>query len=360
MQTEHYKDNSPCQCDRMVREHFESGSLRTEVPFIDDVPNGICKEYYESGELEYETTYVNGVMHGKQVCYEPFDVYHRHLQRDMVDFFGVIHEEPKVVVDPDWVYKYETPFEYGIKQGLGFGYYYSEIVAVENRFENDIWVYQKIFYPSGKIESEIAYRNELKNGIERHYNKSGFIEYEVPYTDGKIHGVMLIHHRDETTDSVYLVDEHPRYDYPDCPPGAVTRIPYDVGIRNGLETTHSSEGILLYQVEWKDDKRSGKSQSFFPDGMLFKEAVYSYEADYGYKTFETYPLGQIGIDDSINHGYMPRRDFGSVKETKGAEDTRRLYEYIFNNRGYSIEVMIDSAGKEISRCHFKGTELLFM
>jgi len=327
-----------------------------EVPFIDGVPNGICKEYYESGELEYETPYVNGVIHGKQVTYEPFEVYHKPPKRDKDDPFEEVEEATKVVPDADWVYKFETPYENGIKQGLGFGYYYTEIVAFENQFENDAWVYQKEFYTSGKIQSEVAYLNEQKNGIERIYHESGELADEVPYLANTIHGIRVIYHRKEIYKDGWHIDRTSPHDYPDSIEGAITKIPYVNGVKNGIETTHSSDGTLLYEVEWKDGRRIGKGRTFFTDGELYKEAIYLYDLDDGYSIVETYPMGQIGTDASLNHWFMPRRDIGSIKVV----NDRTIYQYEFEGVQFGMEIIRGDNGAEVSRAHFKGCEYVLL
>lgn len=268
MKTEHYQDGTPCQCDSMER------------------------TYYESGELEFETPYVNGVIHGKQIEYEPFEKY---------------NPNPSKNDKENWVGKWELPFENGQKHGIGYGFYHTGIIAIENRFENDCWIHQKVFYPSGSIKSEVAYQNEQMHGLERVYHESGDLSEEVPYENGKIHGTRVIHHRKETLNDGWQIDGYSPYDYPDAPEGTITRITYSNGIRDGLETTHFADGTLMYEVEWKDGRRTGMGKTYNPDGTLLKETVYMYgEGIYGYDMVDTYASGEITSDMALNYWFMPR------------------------------------------------------
>lgn len=269
MVTEHYQDGSPCECDSMVR------------------------KYYDSGELESETPYVDGKIHGKQMEYEPF---------------AKFNPQPSAEDRMHWVEKYEVPYENGSKQGIGYGYYLSGIVAVENHFANDLWFCQKIFYPSGALEYECAYRNESKHGTGRVYYETGELAEERPYVAGKLHGIRVIHHGKTVLEYAFLADGHGPYDFPDAPEGMVTRIAYVDGVRHGLETTHYPDGTLFYEVEWKDGKRVGKGKTYDPDGSLSKETIYRYAEDiHGYSAVDIYVSGEMAVIEALNHWYMPRR-----------------------------------------------------
>lgn len=312
---EHYKDGTPCNCDRMER------------------------TYYKSGELEYETPYINDHIQGKQMLYE----YYPTNTKNSTDSLNI-----------EWTHKFETPFEKGKKHGIGHGYFYSGVVSVENNFEHDSWTYQKLFYPSGSIKSEVAYTNDLKNGTERHYHENRVLAEELPFVAGRIHGTRIIHHSTEIYTDGVSIDGYSDYDFPDAPDGNVTRISYENGIRNGMETTHSIDGILLYSVEWKNGKRIGKAITYFPDGTPYKEAVFQYGSDiYGYYVVETYPNGQIDVFDALNLHYLPRRDFGLVKASRIGKNTIKTYEYQYNGVSYSIEVVADSENQIISKSHFQ-------
>ncbi len=41
----------------IVKEYFFNGSLRVEIPLINNMINGVIKEYYESGALKKEIPY---------------------------------------------------------------------------------------------------------------------------------------------------------------------------------------------------------------------------------------------------------------------------------------------------------------
>ena len=67
----YYKDGTSCECDRMVRGHYFSGALRSEIPIVNGRRHGIEKWYYESENLRWETPYIKGKSCGIKKCFYP-------------------------------------------------------------------------------------------------------------------------------------------------------------------------------------------------------------------------------------------------------------------------------------------------
>lgn len=313
MQTEFYQDGSPCQCDRMER------------------------LYYDSGELQQETPIVNGVPYGKQAFYEPYEMFNGEAK-------GTDYEE--------WVCKFETPYDNGIKHGLGFGYFHSGIVAVENKFELDAWVFQKEFYPSGKIHIEGPIHNDKKNGLERIYRESGELAEEIPYVDDKIHGIRVIHHGKKPYSKGCLLDDN-LLDHPIGPSGSTTKISYANGIREGLETTHSEDGTLLYQCEWMNGKRRGKTKAYFSDGTQYRVSECLCDTDDLHVEIHSYPLGITSMETFSCDLENDRTNIGSVTVSKEHGTVNKRYEFSLQGTKYAEEVITDESGRIISRTPFR-------
>ena len=65
LHTEYYKDGTPCECDEMHRDYyFPSGSVWTEIPYVNGKKHGTIKYYYETGGLSSEVPYENDRVHG--------------------------------------------------------------------------------------------------------------------------------------------------------------------------------------------------------------------------------------------------------------------------------------------------------
>jgi len=72
---EHYKDGTPCECDKMVRKYFPmsggplpdrpfNGQLYSELPYVNKKANGERRAYWENGFLKSRIDYKDGKKHG--------------------------------------------------------------------------------------------------------------------------------------------------------------------------------------------------------------------------------------------------------------------------------------------------------
>ena len=112
---------------------YESGQLRTEMNFKDDLPDGIGKGFFENGKIQTINHFKIGKENGKFISY--------HTN-------GNIHTE----------YNYVNGFQHG-KQ--------------ENWFE------------SGTIDVEKNMKHGEKHGWSRNYFNNGQIEFEGKYSEGE-------------------------------------------------------------------------------------------------------------------------------------------------------------------------------
>ena len=86
-------------------------------------------------------------------------------------------------------YKDGTPCECGIKKRY-FGYYASGALAWEVPYVNGKkHGLEKEYYESGALAWEVPYVNGKKNGVYKEYYESGALKWEIPYVNDKRHGM---------------------------------------------------------------------------------------------------------------------------------------------------------------------------
>ena len=137
----------------MAKEYYESGVLKEEAPYIDDIKTGMEKEYYPSGKLKRETPYdTSGIVNGIERIY----------------------------------------YENGVIQGEA---------PIKDDKENGI---EKEYYESGELQYETPYLNDSVNGVVKEYYETGKLKSETIYKNG-MEGQS--HYYDENGKEVY-VDEN--------------------------------------------------------------------------------------------------------------------------------------------------------
>ena len=83
---------------------------------------------------------------------------------------------------------------------------------------------KKEYYESGALEVEIPYVNGKMHGISRGYYESGALKYETPYVNGAKHGIGKGYHE---TGALWI------------------EIPYKNGKMHGIEKKYNSEKSVI-------------------------------------------------------------------------------------------------------------------
>ncbi len=98
-----------------------------------------------------------------------------------------------------------------------------------------------IYYPNGKIEQRIEYKNGKKCGFSTGYYNNGKIKFEYTYKNGKKYGICRTYYYSGKIRS-------------ECE--------YKNGKKNGVEKRYYSNGQLSYEHEYKNGLRDGWSISY--------------------------------------------------------------------------------------------------
>ena len=99
-------------------------------------------------------------------------------------------------------------------------------------YPNDAGKYDEVikkYYPSGKIQREERYKNNVKEGVYKEYYESGTLMVEGNYKDGK---------------------------------------------RDGIAKLYNKSGKLIVESDYKDDKRDGIYKRYNENGKLIVEGNY--------------------------------------------------------------------------------------
>lgn len=130
-----------------------------------------------------------------------------------------------------------------------------------------------LYFENGKVKTHGFYKEGKLNGLYEKYSEKGallerytniddnidgeflsfysigqeYIEYKVPYTNGKIDGLVI------------------RY-FPD---GKIqSEIPFKDGLRNGVEKKYYYNGQLEYKKEFKENNLTGEYTEYHPNGQI--------------------------------------------------------------------------------------------
>lgn len=68
---------------------------------------------------------------------------------------------------------------------------------------------KKEYYPNGRLETEIPYKDSKINGIEKRYYESGELQVETPWVDDKINGIVKTYYENGELKEEIFDDEIP-------------------------------------------------------------------------------------------------------------------------------------------------------
>ena len=182
--------------------YFDNGKVRTELNYIGKSLNGISKYYYSTGILQSEYNYVDGKLDGRMAEYfydgklKEERYYKDGMQTAMAKSFfdnGAIGEIYSYKDNlKDGIYK-----SYYIEGGLriegeylegqihGHWAYYDDYgrTVGDGEFDNGLGTLFK-YYPSGKVQRSVDYRNSVKDGKELFFDELGNITDEIIFKEG--------------------------------------------------------------------------------------------------------------------------------------------------------------------------------
>ena len=113
----------------------------------------------------------------------------------------------------------------------------------------------KEYYPNGKLQWEATFVSDKINGSEKVYYESGKLQWETPFVDGKINGIAKVYYESgELKGEIHFKDSK----------------------KNGIEKAYYKNGKLQWETPFKDDKINGIAKVYYESGEL-KEEIFDEE-----------------------------------------------------------------------------------
>jgi len=182
--------------------YFDNGKVASELSYNNDVLDGVSKYYFETGKLQSEYTYKEGKLEGRTAEY----YFNGNLLSEMFYADGKLTSIEKTYFENGKMNEFYT-YKQGLKHGKYSAFYYKGGIRIEGEyFDNQLhghWLYYDKYgrtigegefengegelihyYPSGRKQRTVQYKNSAKNGKETLYDKAGNITKELIFKDG--------------------------------------------------------------------------------------------------------------------------------------------------------------------------------
>ncbi len=220
---------------------YESGNLRTEITFKNDLKNGYFKEYNENGDLLKISKYVDDVIQPEAEEIQKLEVQNEYY--------------------PDGKIKISAMFRNGVPEGLKREYkadgniekaylYKNGVITGEGIVKEDgnrsgHW---KDFYPDGSLKAEGNYDNGKQIGDWKYYHANGKIEQIGKFTkQGKPEGSWKWYFEN----GKLLKEEN-----------------YHGGLKDGLSIEYDETGKVIEEGEFVEGNEEGLWFEFTGDSFI--------------------------------------------------------------------------------------------
>lgn len=224
------------------RYYYNNGNISQDLHYKNGKKDGLNKEYHPDKEnsLKSEVEFKNGLRHGSFAYYSSYGF----LERT-----GTFYQEIKL---KDTVLRNVYDGEFVVYQGDGVK---QKVENWENYKRNG--PFETYYYRTGELSTRVFYKDNIKVGVEKRWDKAGSQTYEAHFEANEVDG-------------------------------------QPVSQQIGLEKTWQ-DGILKTVSEWENNLKNGEHIAYFPNGnpeqiMNFKEGV----LDGSYQIF--YESGRIKYD----------------------------------------------------------------
>lgn len=291
---------------------YESGELASEGNFVNGVPDGLWKSYYLDGQLKSKGLKNAGASDSLWFFYredgtiESTYNYENDLKNGCATFYDSSETKTNEVFFVDgkrqgeslWFYpngkiKKKLIYEDDRENGIAFLLDSNGFVIIEEEYSNgylrDVKKYNQLdengnktgvwraYFPNGQIKSETSYKEGLKDGLSKEYDK-----------DGKLLSINTMSKGNEASDpgGIVIIDLYKEY----FDNGEVRLIGgLNKGKKSGIYREYDREGNLVRAYIYKLD-------TLLSEGMLLAGGIFTDE------WINYYPDGTIKSKGSFNNG----------------------------------------------------------
>lgn len=242
--------------------YYPEGNKKKVVPYADGLENGMAMEYDQQGTIITLIEYKKGFI----------------VNRDRIN-----RKDRNNFKQGKWVYFYDdgtVKLEGNYRDDMKNGYFkqydregnlvtvekYIDDVLQENVAELVELEVRTDYYPNGKIKTVASYKDGIPEGIRREYTEDGSILMAYVFSDGKILGQGIMNERG------IREGEWIEY-YPDGQQKAAGE--YNSGKRVGAWKFYYPDGTLEQEGNYDDDGLlTGQWKWYYPSGALHREEFY--------------------------------------------------------------------------------------
>ena len=279
---------------------YESGSLKTEVTYRDDLRNGYLKEYTEKGDLQRISKYIDDVIQPEAEEIQKLEIQNEYYPDGKIKITAMfrngipegIKREYKADGNIENAYLYKNGViigegivkEDGNRDGHWKDFHMDGSLKAEGNYDNGKQVGEwKYYHPNGKIEQvgkfnkqgkpegiwkwyfdsgrllrEENYRGGLKDGLSTEYDETGRVIEEGEFVDGNEDGPWF----------EFIGDSYIRGTYRD-------------GLRNGLwynfyldNDSIATDSLCFFKGNFIEDNPDGKHTYYWENGKVKDEGSY--------------------------------------------------------------------------------------
>lgn len=136
---------------------------------------------------------------------------------------------------------------------------------------------KKEYYPSGRLKTEIPYKDGKINGIQKIYYESGKLKEETSFVDGKKNGAAKIYYENGQllAEASFICDKINGVEKKYYPNGQLlTETPLVDGKKSGIAKIYYESGKLQLEMPFVDDKVNGITKAYYVNGGLKDEMPY--------------------------------------------------------------------------------------
>lgn len=305
------RDNKP---DGYWKTYYENGLLKSEGNRKDFLLDSTWRFYDESGQLTLEINYREGKKHGERVSYPGDEVIREMFENDIKTGFTLHYDLQGRLLR-------SIPFERGLEEGLAMQYDTLGNIIELTRFKRGFVVERerinrrdaegrqqgpwKWFYENGVLKAEGIFRNGLRNGIFKEYDRQGNLRKIDKFVDGVLQ---------ESAEEVARLEL--RRDY--FPDGKIRiEATYRQGIPEGIRREFDTEGNVVRSFTFRngimiaegvigeDGQRQGFWKEYYAYGAIKSIGNYLNGLRVGdWEYF--YPDGKLEQRGSFNDKGLPQ------------------------------------------------------
>lgn len=186
--------------NKINKEFYPNGQLKSEIPYLNNKPEGKARFYTPTGNLKYENYYKNGVV---QVFY----LYDEKGYKTIMPCRKGIPHGLAITYFSNGKIRKKIPMRNGRIHGKQIVYREDGTLLEEVWYKKGIYHGpQKAYYRNGNLKKIIHFKNEEFHGKAKSYYENGNVKRSFTIHNGYIKGLITQYKPDGTFDKKFKPD----------------------------------------------------------------------------------------------------------------------------------------------------------